>query len=156
MAGSAGMGEGDLPYRPPPKLKLEGAGDDGAFDPENEDLLEEDCFSLSIGGGGNMEAATCEGGNEGVDATEVAGVSGPASLLEFEPENKTDASSREGNSLAADSASLAVLSRLYSPGRLLARPDDSPSLTVLEVLACLRPDLDPPMFRLKFVFFPIA
>jgi hypothetical protein len=135
---------------------LEGAGEDGAFEPLKEERREDDCFSLSTGGGGNID----DGGKEGVDATDVAGVNGPpASLLEpeIEPEKSIDASSLEGNSLATDSASLAVLSRLYIPGRLLARADGMPSLTVLEVRPCLRPDLaEPPILMFKFVFLPMA
>jgi hypothetical protein len=66
MAGSAGIGDGDLPKRP----KCE--GEPGALEPLKEDRLEDD---FSIGGGGNIDAA------DGVLATEVAGVRGAVVLL---------------------------------------------------------------------------
>lgn len=58
MAGSGGMGEGDLPYR----LKVD--GDPGALDPLNDERLEE----VSIGGGNIADV--------GPLAEDMAGVSG--------------------------------------------------------------------------------
>lgn len=145
MAGKAGIGEGDRAYR----LLMLNAGEDGALDPEKDDRLEDGCFSLSTGGGGNMEedAAAAEE-KEGVDATDVAGVNGPA------VEKRAHSSfSFEGRSITTDSASLAALSLLIMAGRLPARP--RPSLTVLGVLACLRPERLP-MITFMFVFLPMA
>jgi hypothetical protein len=67
IAGSAGIGDGERPNRP---NDVECAGDDGAFDPLNEERRDDapPGFSIGVGGGGNMEDV------EGV----LAGVSGPA------------------------------------------------------------------------------
>lgn len=59
MAGNAGIGDGERPYR------AKFAGELGALEPLKDDRLDEDC--LSIGGGGNIDDEL---------ATEVAGVSG--------------------------------------------------------------------------------
>lgn len=76
-------------------------------------------------------------GNEGVEATDVAGVSGALSFPVIDAENRIESSF--GNSLMADSASLVVLSRRNSAGLLLPRTLVArPSLTLLGVLACLR------------------
>ncbi len=124
MAGRAGMGLGDLN-----RLKFEGAGEEGAFEPLKEDLREEGCGMLfSDGpGGGNME---------GVELTEVAGVSGAASFAEITGVAVVDQSAGPSLSSSADSTSLvavAVLSRRRKCGRVFCLPRPS-SLTTLDVL----------------------
>jgi hypothetical protein len=95
------MGDGDRPYR----LKVD--GELGAFDPLNEDLLED---GLSIDGGGNIDA------DEAL-ATDAAGVSGAVSLpYEDGPANS---SFWLGYSLATDSASLVIDSLRNILGRLV-------------------------------------
>jgi hypothetical protein len=153
------MGDGDRPYRLF-MLLAEGAGEGGAFDPEKEDRRDDDCgFSLSSGGGGNIEVLKATGGNEGVEATEVAGVSGAVSLEGVDTVEKSaeeGPSSFTGTSLATDSASLVILSRLSMAGRLSARPPCFPSLTVLAVLACRRARLAVPKLRGTLVLRPMA
>jgi len=138
------------------------AGDDGALEPENEERRDEGCFSLSIGGGGNIELAV-EAVNAGVEATDVAGVSGAASLsLLFEVPMGKDRSSLLPTSLTVDSTSLTALSRLGISGRVAVLPlaveEARASLITLGVLPCLleRTEPDAPMLMLMLVLRPIA
>lgn len=98
------MGDGDRPYR------LNVDGELGAFEPLNDDLLDE---GLSIDGGGNIDA-------EDPLATDVAGVSGAVSFpYEDGPANS---SFWLGYSLATESASLVMDWLRNIRGRLVLWP----------------------------------
>jgi hypothetical protein len=106
MAGRGGIGEGDLP-----PYRIEECGDPGAFE-LNEDrrddgppaALVEGFWEADMGGGGNIPLVTAVALKEGVDVTDVAGVSGALLLVE--------------SSIMADSTSLALDSLRKIFGRL--------------------------------------
>jgi hypothetical protein len=108
IAGNAGIGEGERPYR------LNWDGELGALEPLKDDRLEE---GLSMGGGGNMD--------DGVLATDVTGVNGAAMLLALGPEPEAKASSLSLwcslTLVTMDSVSLAVDSLRKGLGRLGVR-----------------------------------
>ena len=97
IAGKAGIGDGDLPY-----LACD-AGDAAAFDPLNEDLLDEGLSNED--GGGNMD--------DGVLGTDAVGV-----IRGFACEDELSSLVSSLALVRMDSASLAVDSRRAGRGRL--------------------------------------